>query len=137
MRPAARHEELVVEDPIVLVGDLLVDDVLVLGLRHHQQVLERVVQVAAVVHVDVGRPAVPPLGRHVGHPAKINDDGCDRVGRRLDGNRFRPVLEPFDDGHLRATGGHLHRERAAVMKDMVVLGADTGVGVGRRVELAV
>ena len=43
VRPAARHEELMIEDAVVLVRNLLEHDVLIFGRRHHHQVLERVV----------------------------------------------------------------------------------------------
>ena len=39
MWTATLNEELVVQDPVVLVRDLLVDDVLVFGVRHHHEIL--------------------------------------------------------------------------------------------------
>ena len=137
MRTAARHEELVVEDAVVLVGDLLVDDVLVLGRRHQHQVLERVAQVAAVVHVDVGRAAVPAPGRHVGHAPEIDGDLRHLARADLHRDLLRPVLEPLDDGQLRPPGRHLHREAPRVVEEVVPLSADAGVGVRGGVEPAV
>ena len=79
---AARDEELVVENSIVFVGNLLVHDVLIFRLGHHHQVVERVVQVAGIVHMHVSRPAVPPLGGHVGHPSEVHAERGDLM--RLD-----------------------------------------------------
>ena len=84
VRAAAGHEELMVEDAVVFVRDLLEHDVLILGRRHHHQVLERVVQVAAVVHVHVGRAVVPALDGHVGHALQADLRGRDLVGRDVE-----------------------------------------------------
>ena len=110
---------------------------LILGRRHHHEVLERVVQVAAVVHVDVRRAAVPTLGRHVGHAAQIDGELGHLARPDLHRHLLRPVLEALDHGQLRAPRGHLHREAARVVEHVIALRADPRVGVGRGVELAV
>ena len=53
MEDAARDVVLIVENPVVLVGDLVSDKIGILGGIHEHQVLRRVVKISAVVHVDV------------------------------------------------------------------------------------
>ena len=67
----ARHEELIVEDPIVLVGNLQPDDVGVLGRIHEKDVLGRVVQVAGVVHVDMIAARIPSFRLQVDHASQL------------------------------------------------------------------
>ena len=70
--PAPGDEELVIEDTVVLVGDLFVDDVLILGIGHHHQILEGVVKVPAVVHVHVSGATEPPAVGHVGQAVELD-----------------------------------------------------------------
>ena len=137
MGAAAGNEELVVEDAVVLVRHLLGDHILVLRVRHHHQVLERVVQVAAVVHVDVRGAAVPAAGRHVGHPAEIDGHLRDGAGRDVGGHFLRPVLEALDDGQIRPPRRQLDREPSRLVEGVVAGDAYPRVGVVRGVELAV
>ena len=137
MRAPAREPVLVVEDAVVLVGDLLGDHVLILRVGHHHQVGEAVAQVAGVVHVDVGGTREPALVGEVGdfrerdrHPGGFagTDDrgGCHGRG-----------FEAAHDGHLGFARRELHGEEARVMKDPVAFAGHAGIGVGGCVELAV
>ena len=137
MRAPAGNEELVVENPVVLVGDLLEDDVLVFGLRHHHQVLQGVVQVPAIVHVHVGRAAVPALGRHVGHRLQLDRQLGHFPGLDLDFLPHRPELETPDDVHRQGAGGNFHPKLARVMEHRIIHAAGPRIGVRRGVELAV
>ncbi len=102
VRAAAGHEKLIVENAVVLVGDLLEHDVLVFGRGHHHQVLERVVQVSAVVHVHVRGAAVPSLRRHVGHPLQRRFATVVTSSRGdLDLHRLREHLEALYGRQLR------------------------------------
>ena len=67
MRTAARLEILVVENAVVFVGHLFKYQVLILCGGHHQQVLERVVQIAAVIRMYMCGGAIPAFCSHVGH----------------------------------------------------------------------
>ena len=137
MRPAAGYEMLVVEDAVVLVRDLLEDHVLVLGVGHEHQVLEGVVEVAGVVHVDVGRAAPPPLGGHVGDPGQPQR----QLGHVARGNfhirAHRLVLESPDGLDFERSDGELHPEAAGLVEGVLPGAADPGVGVRRGVEAAV
>ena len=97
MRAAAGNEVVIVENAVVLVGDLLVHDVLIFSRRHHHQVLERVVQVAGVVHVHVRRSAVPPFGRHVREPLERHRQRRHLAGDDVRLDLGRHELEPLDD----------------------------------------
>ena len=137
MRPAARLEVLVVENPVVLVGHLMEHEVLIFGLRHHDQVLERVVQVAAVVPVHVGRGAVPAAGRQVGQPVEVDRELGRLAGRDLGGGGGRVELEALDDRQLEPPRRRLDGERAGGVEEVVSACAEAGVGVGGGVELPV
>ena len=127
MRPASRDEELMVKDPVVLVGDELVDDVLILGLGHHHQILERVVQIAAIVHVDVGRAAIPTFCRHVGHPLERHRHHRHLVRLDFDLQRLRDELEPLDDREAHRPNRQRHGGGTGRVKNAVFLKADPGV----------
>ena len=137
MRPAAGDPELVVQDAVVLVGDLLVDDVLVFRGGHHHQVGEAVAQVAGVVHVDVGRAGQPAFVGDVGdlgEPDRCRVD-LPLLDQRLEGEGLR--LEAAHNGDLGRPDREFHAERTRVMEDPVAGAAHAGVGVGGRVDLAV
>ena len=134
---AAGLEPLVVEDAVVLVGDLVEDDVLVLRLRHHDEVLERVVQVAAVVAVHVGRRADPAGRGHVRHPLELDRQLGRPAGRDLGRRGGGVELEALDHGQLHPPRRHLDGERAGVVEDVVAACAQPGVGVGGGVGLPV
>ena len=135
--PAALDEELMVQNSVVFVGHLLVDDVLVLGSRHHHQILEGVVQVAPVVHVDMGGAVVPALGGHVGHALQVEVELGDLSGLDPDFRRRGPELEPLDGGQLHRPNRKLDTEASLGVEDRIPGGTDTRVRVGGRIELAV
>ena len=137
MRAAAGDEELVVQHAVVLVGRLHVDNVLVFGCRHQHQVFQRVVQVAAIVHVHVGGPAVPAFGRHVGHRLQGDRQPVGLAGADFQFRFARPVLEPFDRREAHLPDRQLDLELAAMVEQPIAGPADPGVGVDWGVELAV
>ena len=110
MSSPARDKELVVQDAVVLVRDLLVDDVLILGIGHHHHVVERVVEVAGVVHVDVRRAVVPPGGREVGHARERDVDPGHLPRRDLDRPAVGVELEALHHGEIGLAGRQIHRE---------------------------
>ena len=137
MRPAARHEILVVENPVVLVGHLLVDDVLIFGLGHHHQVLQRVVEVAGVVHMNVRRAAVPSqVGelRDLFQPHRRRDG---LPGFDVDLDPLGRVLEALHDVQRDPARRELHAEHAGRVEDAIADAAHTRVGIRRHVRLAV
>ncbi len=71
MRAAALDEELVVQNSIVLVGNRFIHHLLVFSGGHEEQVLQRIVQIAAVVHVHVSGAAVPASLGHVDEHAAL------------------------------------------------------------------
>ena len=137
MGSPARDPELVVEDAVVLVGDLLVGDVLVLGGGHHHQVGEGVAQVAGVVHVDVGGAGEPSVVGDVGDFGEPDGRVVDLAlpDHRLECEGLR--LEAAHNGDLGRSGREFHGERAGVVEDPVSGAGYAGVGVGGGVELAV
>ena len=93
MRASPWNEVLIIQDPVVLVGDQLVDDVLILSCRHEHEILEAVVKVAPVIHVDMCGSAVPALGGHVGHPRQSDLHYGFLILRDLDPSANRLVLK--------------------------------------------
>ena len=59
MLAASGHEVVMIENAVVLVGDQVHDQAEPLGMGHVEQVLRSIVQIAAIVHVDVRRAAPP------------------------------------------------------------------------------
>ena len=137
VRPSAGEPELVVDDPVVLVGDLLVEDVLAFGGGHHHQVGQGVVEVAGVVHVDVGGARKPAVVGHVGDLADGHGNTVDLA--RLDhGLKCKRVsLETAHDGHLGRADRKIDAERPRMMEDPVAGAGDARIGIGGCVELAV
>ena len=137
MRSAACNEKLVIEDSVVLVGNLLEDDVLILGSRHHHQVLQRVVEIATIVHMNMSGAVMPAFHRHIGHPLQADLRSRHLVGHDIDVDTLRPHLEAFDGRQRRLSDWQLDAEFASRMKHSVACRAYTRVRVCRRVELAV
>ena len=137
MRAAARHEILVIENPVVLVGYLLVDDVLIFGLGHHHQVLQRVVEVAGVVHMHVRRAAIPSQVGQLGD--LLQPHGCRDgfTGFDVDRDPLGRVLETLHDVQRGPARGDFHADQTGRVEDAIADGADTRVGIRRCVGLAV
>ena len=137
MLAASGHEIVVIEDAVVFIRHQVHDDAEPFGVRHGQQVPRRVVQVAAIVHMDVSRAAPPARLRNApraGQPQR--DVGC--VARlHIHRRRRRLVFEPAHrfDRHLARR--NLHRVFALCVEAVLGGSADAGVGVRGRVELAV
>ena len=138
MRFTSRDEELVVENPVVLVCDQLVDNVLIFSVGHHHDVLQRIVEVARVVGVDVGRPVMPAVGREVGHPPKRHLHLSHFPGAHLDLTALGVELETLHDGEVRRTGRKLDGEASGRVEQVKPARlSNAGVNVGWGVRLSV
>ena len=60
-----------IEDPVILVGDLFSDHIQPFSIGQHHEVFRRVVQIAAIVHVDMIAPAVPACRVRVGDSFRL------------------------------------------------------------------
>ncbi len=128
---------ILVENPVVFVRHQVHHQAQPLGVRHCQQVLRRVVQIAAVVHVDMCRAAPPSRLRNRGR--------ADQPQRHLRGfprlhlNRGRRRLK-FEAAHRfdrHFPSWNLDRVFALGMKAVLGGPSDAGVGVRGRVKLAI
>ena len=137
MRSTARFEVLIVENTVVLVGDLFEHEVLVFCFGHHDQIFERVVQVAAVVRVDMGRGTVPTVGRHVGHALEPNGDLRRLPGRDLGRHDVRVELKALHDREFDRSDRKFDGERARGVEQVIPLAANPGIGGVRCVEFSV
>ena len=137
VRLAAGQEVLVIEDAVVLVRNLFVDHVLVFGRRHHHQVFRSVVQVAGVVHVDMGGPVVPATRGQVGDRPE-SKVGLHRFPRHdLQRRLGRGVLETLDGLDRDRPRRHLEVKRSRLVEHGIARVTDSGIRVRRCIGLAV
>ena len=95
------------------------------------------VEVAGVVHVDVGGAAPPALGGHVGDPAQPQGQVGHVARRDLHARGDRLVLEAPDGLDFERSHRQLHPEAPRLVKGMLAGAADPREGVRRGVETAV
>ena len=86
-------------------------------------------QVARIVHVDVGRTAVPALGGHVRQRLQVNDERRDLVRVDVDLGVLEPVLEALHDRERRFADWKSNGEAPTRVENGIIRAADPGVGV--------
>ena len=131
---AVGYEGVPVQNAVVLVGDQLADHVLILGSGQEHQVLQRIAQVSAVVHVHVGGSAVPSPRGHIDHRRQHQADPGDLAGTDLHLLAGGPVLQSLDRLERHFPRGQSHFEFSAGMEQRLSQDADPSVAVSRWVE---
>ena len=105
MLAASGHEIVVIEDAVVFIRDQFPDDGHVLCGGHLHQILRRVMQSPAVVHVNVHTAAVPALSSHMTHAREIERQTRDLVRSNGYLTCCRPVFKAFHRFDPHRTGG--------------------------------
>ena len=111
------NEGVPVQDAVVLVGDQLADHILILGSGQEHQVLQRIPQISAVVHVYVGGSAEPSPRGHIDHRRQHQADPGDLAGPDLHLLPGGPVLQPLDRLQGHSSRGKSHLEFPAGMEE--------------------
>ena len=138
VRAPARHEELLIQNPIVLVRHLFEHQVLILRGGHHHQILQRIVQIAPVIHMHVRRGAVPSFRPHIDHRFERHLVPKRFARRDMQRIRYRSVFESLDGPDDRRSFRQFQFERARMMK-RPLCGArrNARIGVRRRIKFSV
>src|SRR5262245_42231569 len=96
MFTTSRLKVLPVKNPVILVGDQLIDDLLIFCLRHEHEVLQGVPQITPIVHVNMSGSVDPSTSREIHHGFHRERRGYTRARPNLKRLLSRPVLESLD-----------------------------------------
>ncbi len=136
MLPAARHEEILIQNPVIFIRHQIHDHAETFAVRHVQQILRRVAQIAAVIHVDVSRSA-PPARGYRGRMDQLQRHLRCLARLHLHGRGTRLIFKPAHRFHRHSPRWNLHAIFALCMKAVLSGSSDAGICIRRRIELAV
>ena len=105
VRVKLSSKKLIIQDAVVFIRDQFPDDGHVLCGGHLHQILRRVMQSPAVVHVNVHTAAVPALSSHMTHAREIERQTRDLVRSNGYLTCCRPVFKAFHRFDPHRTGG--------------------------------